>query len=199
MPSKYTAKTTGAEVAADLSSRIAGKTILVTGVSPGGLGAQFVETLAPHNPALLILAGRTTAKLGQTADALRAIAPSLSIKTLELDLSSLARVRKGAETVNGWADVEKIDVLVNNAGIMAVPFALSEDGIESTFAANHVAHFLFTNLIMDKVLKAEEPRVVSVGSDGHRLSAIRWSDVNFKASLLLLLFRVLEGDRGAKG
>ncbi|KAK2740826.1 short-chain dehydrogenase reductase family [Colletotrichum kahawae] len=115
----------------------------------------------------------------QTADAITAANPSVRIKTLELDLGSFKNVRSAAETVNGWEDVPHIDVLMNNAGIMAVPFSLTEDGLESQFGTNHLGPFLFTNSIMGKVLAAAEPRVVTVSSDGHRLGHIRWSDYNF--------------------
>ncbi|KAF4894526.1 Retinol dehydrogenase 14 [Colletotrichum viniferum] len=171
--------TNGSDLVTAYADHIKGKTILVTGVSPGGLGATFAETVAAASPATLILAGRNTTKVQQTADAITAANPSVRIKTLELDLGSFKNVRKAAETVNGWEDVPHIDVLVNNAGIMAVPFSSTEDGFESQFGTNHLGPFLFTNLIMVKVLAAAEPRVVTVSSDGHRLGHIRWSGYNF--------------------
>ena len=78
-------------------------------------------------------------------------------------------------------------MLVNNAGVMATGYALSQEGIESQFVANHLGHFLFTNLIMPKLLTAEAPRVVAVASDGHRLSPIRWDDLNFDVSQPLIM------------
>ncbi len=70
-------------------------------------------------------------------------------------------------------------VRVNNAGIMAVPWSKTEDGFESQFATNYLGHFLFTNLLMSKLLAAKTPRVVIVSSNGHRLSPIRWTDINY--------------------
>lgn len=167
---------------AKYASIIKGKTIITTGASPTSVGGTFAVCVAAASPALLILAGRNTAKLQQTADTIAAAHPSVPVRLLKLDLASLEGPRKAAEEVNSWADVPKIDVLVNNAGIMAVDYALSPEGIESQFMSNHLAHFLFTNLIMDKILASEAPRVVNVTSDGHRLGHMRWDDLNYDVS-----------------
>ncbi|KAL6913634.1 hypothetical protein ACHAPO_003375 [Fusarium lateritium] len=176
---KHASKSTVHQLAKEYTSIIKGKTILTTGVSPGGLGALFVDAIAAAEPGLVILAGRNVNKLQQTADDLVSKHPNLKTKLVTLDLSSLASVRSAADQVNGWSDVPKIDVLVNNAGIMATDFGLTEDGFESQFASNHLGHFLFTNLIINKILASEAPRVVSVSSNGHRLGPIRWGDPNF--------------------
>ncbi|XXH00677.1 hypothetical protein Hte_007027 [Hypoxylon texense] len=170
----------GNALADEHASVIKGKVILVTGVTLGGLGGGFVLAVARAQPSLLILAGRSTAKLEQTAKAVTEQFPDVKTRVLELDLISLAAVRKAAETVNGWKDVPQIDVLVNNAGVMAIPWAVSPEGYESQLAINHLGHFLFTNLIMDKLLKSPAPRIVIVSSNGHRLSPIRFDDPNFK-------------------
>ncbi len=161
------------------ADKIKGKVILTTGVSPGGLGAIFLQAIIKAEPRVLILAGRNTVKSNETARLLKAGNPGVEIRVLELNLASLAAVRTAAATVNGWDDVPNIDVLVNNAGVMALDYALTADGYETHFAANHLGHFLFTNLIMDKLLASPAPRVVSVSSDGHRLSPIRFEDYNF--------------------
>jgi NAD(P)-dependent dehydrogenase (short-subunit alcohol dehydrogenase family) len=179
MPIQYNAQTTGSELVRELADHIKGKVILTTGVSPGGLGAHFVETVAGAKPSLLILAGRSTAKVQKTADALAKSHPDVKTRILRLDLASLAAVREAAAEVNSWDDIPSIDVLVNNAAIMAVEHAVSPDGFESQFATNHLGHFLFTNLIMGKVLAASKPRVVSVSSDGHRISPVRFDDLDF--------------------
>ncbi|KAJ4053310.1 hypothetical protein NW758_003110 [Fusarium oxysporum] len=176
---QHAPKTTVHQLAQEYAPIIKGKTILTTGASPGGLGALFVEAIAIAEPGLAILAGRSVSKLQQTADNLAAKYPNLKTKLLTIDLGSLHSVRAAAEEVNGWSDVPKIDVLVNNAGIMATDFKLTEDGFENQFASNHLGHFLFTNLIIDKILASETPRVVSVSSNGHRLGPIRWGDPNF--------------------
>ncbi|KAF6828529.1 short-chain dehydrogenase reductase family [Colletotrichum musicola] len=180
MAPQLDASTNGSDLVKEYASHIRGKTVLVTGVSPGGLGAVFAETIATASPALLILAGRNTSKVQQTASVISTSNPSVATRTLELDLGSLKNARRAAEEVNGWDDVRHIDVLVNNAGIMAVPYAKTEDGYESQFATNHLGHFLFTNLIMGKILAAAAPRVINLSSNGHRLGTIRWTDFNFK-------------------
>jgi NAD(P)-dependent dehydrogenase (short-subunit alcohol dehydrogenase family) len=184
MAPQYNAQTTGSELVRELADRIKGKVILTTGVSPGGLGAHFVEAIAVAEPALLILASRSVDKARQEAEALAKSHSSVKTRSLRLDLGSLAAVREAAAEVNSWDDVPAIDVLVNNAGIMATDFALTPDGFESQFATNHLGHFLFTNLIMGKLLAASKPRVVNISSNGHRLSAIRFDDLDFHVSPL---------------
>jgi NAD(P)-dependent dehydrogenase (short-subunit alcohol dehydrogenase family) len=137
--------------------------VLVTGVSPGGLGAIFVERLStcPTPPRRIILAGRSPAKFEEIKAKVEQ--NGIEAKVLALDLASFKSVRQAAEVVNGWD--EGVDVLVNNAGIMAVPFTKTEDGYESQLQANHMGHFLFTGLIMDQLLKRENGRVVNVSSE----------------------------------
>jgi len=179
MTSPYNADTSAVEVVKDLGSHITGKTILVTGVSPGTLGSEFVEQIAKARPKLIILAGRSTTKGQATAESVTKIDTSVQTRVLKLDLESLAGARAAAAEVNGWADVPNIDVLVNNAGIMAVDYAKTEDGFERQFATNHLVPFLFTNLIMDKILKSQAPRIVVVSSAGHRFGFVRFADVGF--------------------
>jgi NAD(P)-dependent dehydrogenase (short-subunit alcohol dehydrogenase family) len=71
-------------------------------------------------------------------------------------------------------------VLVNSAGITAGPYRTTNEEIEAQFGANHIGHFLFTNMLMPKLLAAPAPRVVNVSSDGHRLGGMRFSDPNFQ-------------------
>ncbi|KAF2497542.1 putative short-chain dehydrogenase [Lophium mytilinum] len=179
MSPPYGAETTGEELVQAFASQIKGKVILTTGVSPGGLGAFFVEVIAKAQPDLLILAGRDTTKVQKTADTITAAHKDVKVRVLKLDLASLKQIREAAATVNSWTDVPHIDVLMNNAGIMACDYGKSEEGFEKQFATNHLGPFLFTNLIIEKVIAASRPRVVMVSSDGHRLGAIRFDDYNF--------------------
>ncbi|RAH59713.1 short-chain dehydrogenase [Aspergillus piperis CBS 112811] len=176
--SSYSSQTSAEQVAQDCQNAIANKTVLVTGVSPGGLGAEFAKVIAIHGPSLLILASRDIVKAQQTAQEIAVIAPGVPTRLLELDLRSQAQVRIAAKEVLTYK--EDIDVLVNNAGVMASPLSLTDDGIESQFATNHVGHFLFTNLIMKKlVVPGKSCRVVNVSSNGHLLSSVRFHDWNF--------------------
>lgn len=163
------------------ASHIKGKVILTTGVSTGSLGSHFVQSSAAAEPRCLILAGRNRSKIQQTADEIKASHPNVETRLLEIDLASLDSIRQAAAQINSWDDIPAIDVVVNNAAIMATEYALSE-GVESQFATNHLGPFLLTNLIMGKVLAARSPRVVMVASDGHRLSGIRFADYNFDVS-----------------
>ncbi|KAF1966803.1 WW domain-containing oxidoreductase [Bimuria novae-zelandiae CBS 107.79] len=178
-PLPYGRYTPGSTIAADNAAHITGKTILTTGVSPSGTGALFVETLAAHSPALLILAGRSPSKLAATASKIASINASVKTRLLDLDLASLPSVRRAAAEMLSWTDVGRIDVLMNNAGIMAGPYRKSEDGVELQFAANHLGHFLLTNLLMPLLLASPSPCVVNISSDGHRLGGIRFSDPSF--------------------
>ncbi len=185
MAPKYDKNTKGSQLVKDLADNIKGKVVVVTGCSPGGIGALYVTGIAPASPAAIILAGRTRESIAPTERAIQEANPAVKTKLLAVDLGSLKSVRRAAREVNSWADMPYIDVLVNNAGIMACPYTATEDGVERQFATNHLGHFLFTNLIMDKILKSKSPRVVSVSSVCHRFNPIRWGDYNFSASICI--------------
>ncbi len=111
----------------------------------------------------------------------------MNYRALKLDLSNQQAVREAATEVLSWNDVPTIDIVVNNAAVMNGPERmLSEDGIEMSFATNHIGHFLFTSLIMPKLLKATEgspkgaTRVINVTSGSPTLAGMRWSDINFE-------------------
>ena len=173
-PIPYNRQSTATEIAADLASSIAGKVVLTTGVSPGGLGAHFVETIAKYKPRLLILAGRSQSKIQATADKIQGV----ETRTVVLDLASQKQIREAAKEVLAYT--ENIDVVMNSAGIMAGPYRTTEEGIEAQFGSNHIGHFLFTNLIMPKVMASGSPRIVNISSDGHRGSAVRFDDWNWQ-------------------
>lgn len=110
----------------------------------------------------------------------------MNYRALKLDLSNQKAVREAAAELLSWKDVPTIDILVNNAAVMNIPErVLSEDGIEIQFATNHIGHFLFTCLIMPKLLKAAEgrpkgaTRVINVTSGSPTVAGMRWSDINF--------------------
>ncbi|CAF3467793.1 unnamed protein product [Fusarium graminearum] len=140
--SPHSASTTVNELVNEYADIIKGKVILTTGVTLNSLGGLFIQETASKSPELLILAGRNASKLQELAEAIAKGYPSVKTRNLVVDLSSLASVRKAAEGVNSWEDVPVIDVLVNNAGIMAVPYAKSVDGFESQFAICHLSRGL---------------------------------------------------------
>lgn len=181
--SPHSASTTVNELVNEYADIIKGKVILTTGVTLNSLGGLFIQETASKSPELLILAGRNASKLQELAEAIAKGYPSVKTRNLVVDLSSLASVRKAAEGVNSWEDVPVIDVLVNNAGIMAVPYAKSVDGFESQFAICHLSHFLLTNLIMDKILASKSPRIVNISSNVHSLGPVRFADPHFSVRM----------------
>lgn len=141
---------------------------------------------ASQSPARLIIAGRSVPKIQQSIEALQNANPNVEFRALKLDLSSQRAVSEAASQVLAWDDVPAIDILVNSAGVMLIPErTLSEDGIELHFATNHIGHFLFTNLILPKLIRAAKGkekgtvRVVNVSSSSPMAAGIRWSDINF--------------------
>lgn len=115
-------------------------------------------------------------------DSLQSSNRDVKVTFLQLDLESNSSVREAAKEVND--SVHHIDVLVNNAGVMAVKdFTKTEDGVELQFAINHLGHFLFTNLILGKILAAPKgARIVNLTSDSYVMSGVRFEDVNFQVS-----------------
>lgn len=176
------ADTAATQLVNDYADIIKDKVVLATGISPGSLGGHFVQAIAKASPSCLILAARNPDKAQQTANEINAVQPTVKTRILHLDLGLLKQVRRAAGEINSWADLPVIDVLVNNAGIMAPEYKVTDDGFESQLATNHLGPFLFTNLIMKKVLASRSPRVVMVSSDGHRLNPFRFDDYNFDVS-----------------
>mgnify|MGYP003418039254 CR=1 FL=1 len=155
--------TPGSWTAADLPS-FAGRTAIVTGAN-SGLGLVTARELARVG-ARVILACRNTDK-GNAA--LAGLSGDVQVRAL--DLADLASVRAFADTIG------LVDVLVNNAGIMAVPLALTRDGFESQIGTNHLGHFALTNLLLPKITD----RVVTVSSMMHWTGAVSLKDLNWKA------------------
>ncbi|KAL8964428.1 MAG: hypothetical protein Q9183_004454 [Haloplaca sp. 2 TL-2023] len=176
---EFNIHTTGDEVVSAFKNEAKGKTFIITGPSQGGIGAKTATFLAGGQPKTIILAGRTESKIQPVIDEIKKDNPNVEAIFVKLDLSDLASVRKGAETVN--SKVDKVDGLINNAGVMAIRnYTTTADGIEMQFGANHVGHFLFTNLIMDKILAAGKgARIVNVTSFGYQSGGVHYDDCNF--------------------
>lgn len=174
-------ETTAEEVVSAYAAYVKGKTILITGVTPNGLGIYTAKALAAHDPALLVLATRSQSTLDVAVAEINSVS-SCAVKTVLIDLSSMNSVRTAAEEVNSWSDVPAIDIMINNAGIMSTPWGKTEDGIEQQFATNHLGHFLFANLIMAKII-ASKGRIITVSSGAHLYGPVRFDDYNFKVML----------------
>ena len=151
-----------------------GKRILVTGVS-AGLGVETARVLAAHG-ATVVGAARDLGKAERaTAEVREQAAGGGSLSLVELDLASLASVRRCADVL--VADGRPFDVVINNAGVMATPFGLTADGFETQFGTNHLGHFVLTNRIAG--LLPAGSRLVSLSSAGHRFSDVDLEDPNF--------------------
>lgn len=164
MPGPYQGETTS-EVVKTLASLIHGKVVFITGASPGGLGAIFAENTAVTHPTLIILAGRSSVKVEATTET----ALEKNPKALYLNLGSFQGAREAAPTVNGWSDVPHVDVPLNNAGGLAHAYEKSQDGrYETYFLVNHQTPWLFSNLIIGRILASKDARIVNVASDAHQ-------------------------------
>jgi NAD(P)-dependent dehydrogenase (short-subunit alcohol dehydrogenase family) len=176
----FTQESTTTEVAQVLASHISGKVILITGCSPNGLGATAAVAIAKHDPDLIILTGRNRALIEETKASILSEAPNVNIKLLIFDLANLKSVRDAAKELNGYD--ENIDVFINNAGIMAVPYQKTMDDIESHFAVNHIGPFLFTMLTIGKLNQGA--RIVNISSGGYAFGGVRYEDPNFEVCSL---------------
>lgn len=155
--------------------------VLITGPSKGSIGAETAVTLAHGSPAAYLLLGRALDKIQPVIDEIKTINASISVKFYQVDLDSLDSVRSVAQTILDDSSMSMIDVMVNNAGIMACPYEKTKDGLEMHFGVNHVSHFLLTNLLMPKILAAGPgARIVNISSYGNIMSDIRYNDLGFR-------------------
>jgi NAD(P)-dependent dehydrogenase (short-subunit alcohol dehydrogenase family) len=153
----------GRWTAADVPDQ-SGRTAVVTGAG-GGLGLETAGVLAGRG-ARVVLAGRDLGKAERAADRIRSAARGASVLVVQLDLASLASVRAAAGQIRDACP--RLDLLINNAAVMAIPRELTEDGFERTLATNHLGHFALTGLLLGRLLDTQGSRVVTVSSNGHR-------------------------------
>ena len=154
---------------------LTGKTVIITGAS-AGLGAETARALAARGAEVTLVA-RSTEKLAHVAEEIHsATRRKPEIASLELDKPST--VRSFAET---WlASQDTLDLLINNAGIMATPFTRTVEGWESQFATNHLGHFLLTNLLAPALKASGSARVINLSSAGHWFSPVDLDDPNYE-------------------
>jgi NAD(P)-dependent dehydrogenase (short-subunit alcohol dehydrogenase family) len=153
-----------------------GKTILITGAT-NGIGKVAALALAKKG-ATVVIVGRNPAKTAETVAEIKAQSGNTNVESIVADLSSMAEVRKVAEAFK--ANHSRLDVLINNAGAVFAKRQETVDGYEMTFAFNHLAYFLLTNLLLD-TLKASAPaRIVSVSSEAQTNGRINFDDLNAK-------------------
>jgi NAD(P)-dependent dehydrogenase (short-subunit alcohol dehydrogenase family) len=143
-----------------------GRTIVVTGPTVGGLGHHTALELARRG-ARVVLAGRNEKKAAQTVSSIRRQVPEAHLETLRIDLADLGSVRRAAAAATRFGP---IDVLVNNAGVMAPPYERTGDGLELQMATNHFGPFLFTGLLLPQLVASEGGRIVTVSSLMHGMA-----------------------------
>jgi len=155
---------------------LTGRDAIVTG-GASGIGVETVRALATAG-ARVTIATRDLSKAQSIAETLRAETGSSLIEADLVDLGSLASVRA---FVDGYvAQHTRLDLLINNAGIMATPFGLTPDGFELQFGTNHIGHFALATGLLPALRAAGKARVVSLSSIGHRRSDIHYDDLNFE-------------------
>lgn len=155
---------------------LAGRTVLVTG-GYSGLGQETARALAAKG-AHVIVSGRDATKLSAAADEIAEVT-SGKIDTLVCDLASLASIRAAGEEAR--SRFPHIDVLINNAGVMAAPFGHTADGFETQFGTNHLGHFLLTKELMPLIEKGSRQRIVNLSSRGHHIAPVDLYDPNFES------------------
>jgi NAD(P)-dependent dehydrogenase (short-subunit alcohol dehydrogenase family) len=153
--------------------RLEGRTVLVTGAS-SGIGRATALGLAAEG-ARLILVGRTPERCEETLAEVRRRSRRDDAVMLRADLSSLKEVRRLAEEVQARAD--RLHVLVNNAGVTLLRRETTVDGLEATFATNHLAYFLLTGLLLPRLRESAPARIVNVASDAHRFGRLDLDDL----------------------
>ena len=161
---------------------LSGKTVFVTGAA-SGLGEETVRALASKGAAV-VMAGRDQAKLEDAKKRVLEKVPEAKLSFVLFDLGSLASIREG---VAAYLEGEPaLDVLINNAGVMACPEGKTADGFETQFGTNHLGHFLLTELLTPLLRKSAEmgrgPRVVIVSSLAHEHGKMHWDDLHFDKS-----------------
>jgi NAD(P)-dependent dehydrogenase (short-subunit alcohol dehydrogenase family) len=163
---------TGKWTAEDIPDQHA-RTAIVTGAN-SGLGRIVARELARHG-ARVVIASRDSAKGAEAAKAITAAYPSSTVEAAKLDLANLGSVRAFADRIR--TGNEHIDLLVNNAGVMAAPYQRTVDGFDLQFGTNHLGHFALTGLLLPLLRGRPDARVVTVSSNNHKAGQMRFDDL----------------------
>lgn len=154
-------------------STITGQHIIVTGANTG-LGYETALALAGMG-AKVIMACRNKTKAESARKSLLKEVPEADLDVMEIDLSRLQSVRQFAEQYRNTYD--RLDVLINNAGVMTPPYSKTEDGFELQFGANYLGHFLLTGLLLPTLVETEDARIVTLSSAVHKSGTINFDDL----------------------
>ena len=139
---------------------------IVTGAN-SGIGFETAKALAAKG-ATVILACRNLEKANQAVENIRKVIPNANLEIIQLDLSDLASVKSFSDTFK--SKYARLDLLINNAGIMTPPFSKTKDGFESQFGSNHLGHFALTNRLLEPLRATPKARVVNVSSSAHKMA-----------------------------
>jgi len=157
---------------------LSGKVTVVTGAN-SGLGFESSKEFA-RKGANVVMACRSMEKGQDAKNKIIEEIPDASAEVMHLDLASLKSVHQFADEFKGKYD--RLDILLNNAGIMFTPYGKTEDGFEIQFGTNHLGHFALTGLLLGLVTKAPKSRVVNVSSIAHSMVVMDFSDLNWEKS-----------------
>jgi len=153
-----------------------GRTALVTGAN-SGLGLETAAALAAHG-ARVLMACRNQEKAADALRRVREVATGAPPEVVPLDLADLESVRTTSETL--VATEERLDLLVNNAGVMALPLRRTPQGFEMQFGTNHLGHFALTGRLLPLLTRPVTSRVVTLSSAAHRMGRMRWHDLSWQ-------------------
>ena len=158
--------------------KLDGKTVIITGGNTG-IGLETAVDLAKRN-ARVILACRSVERGETAAVEVRKRSGNDNAVFVQLDLASLDSVRKFAAKI--LEEEPRIDILINNAGVINTAYTKSADGFELTFAINHLGHFLLTNLLLDRIKEAPSARIVNLTSLAYKAGNIDLDNLNLEHS-----------------
>ena len=153
-----------------------GRRVIVTGAT-SGIGKEAARVLAGKN-ASVIIAARNIQKAKKVADEIRQEFPKADVIVRELDLSKLALIATFSQSI--LAEFDQLDVLINNAGIMACPYSKTADGFEIQMGTNHLSHFALTGQLLPLLQATDNSRVVNVSSMAHTMGNINFSDLSWE-------------------
>jgi NAD(P)-dependent dehydrogenase (short-subunit alcohol dehydrogenase family) len=155
---------------------LTGKVMIVTGAN-NGIGFEAAREFS-RKGATTIMACRNMDKAKDALTSIQAEIPQAKVEIMHLDLASLKSIREFADEFKSKYD--RLDVLLNNAGIMMVPYKQTEDGFESQFGTNHLGHFALTGLLIEVLEKTPGSRVVTISSGGHRMGNMDFSNLMYQ-------------------
>ncbi|TLD20278.1 hypothetical protein PspLS_08703 [Pyricularia sp. CBS 133598] len=179
---EFGSETTAEAVVKQFPDQVQGRTFVLNGVSPGGIGAEIAARLAEANPSrLFLIANNDDSTASQSLlDEVKGRHATVTITVITGNPSSISSVKQAAEEILTCGDVGHIDVLMNIPIEMPRAYTETEDGFEYLLQTNYLSQFFFTNTIMPKVLKAERPRIINISSSANKIAGMRWHDLNFK-------------------